>query len=190
VNWLDLVFGLIMAASIVSGFMRGMLRIGIGFAATIFGFLCASWFYGSAGEMLRPYVTTRPVANFLGFLLIFASILAIGAVVSTILARIFRAVGLSWLDRLLGAGFGVLRGLLICVVIVMVLLAFSPAQTRDAVADSYLAPYVVESSRALAAMTPHEIKDGFHDGYEEVKKIWAEVFKKKSRKKEPASSAL
>ena len=188
-NWLDVVFGLILAASVAAGFSKGLLRIGIGFGAVILGFLIASWSYGSVGYSLRHYVPTKQVANFLGFLLVFFLILAIGALTGALLARIFKLVGLSWLDRLLGGAFGIVRGLFICVIILMVLLAFSPSSTRAAVANSTLAPYAMEASSVLAAVTPHEIKDGFKEGYDTVKQAWAETFKKKHKKEKESSES-
>lgn len=182
-NWLDLIFGLIIAASVVSGYRKGLLRLGIGIGAAIAGFLIASWSYGTVGFSLRPYTASKGVANFLAFLLVFGVILAIGAITGALLARVFKLVGLSIVDRVLGAAFGVVRGVLICVVIVMVMLAFAPGSTRAAVAESRTAPYVVDASRMLSSMTPHEIKDGFRDGYDAVKEIWADTFKSKRHKK-------
>lgn len=182
-NWLDLVFGLILAASAVSGFRKGLLRIGIGLGATILGFLIASWCYGTVGFSLRPYVPSRAAANFLAFLLIFCIILAVGALVAAVMARIFKLVGLTIVDRILGAIFGLVRGLLICVVIAMIMLAFAPGSTRAAVARSYVGPYVVDASRVLSSMTPHEIRDGFRDGYDVVRDMWTETFKKKTHQK-------
>jgi membrane protein required for colicin V production len=186
-NWLDLVFGLILAASAVSGFRKGLLRIGIGLGATILGFLVASWSYGTVGFSLRPYVPNKAAANFLAFLLIFCIILGLGALVAAVMARIFKLVGLTIVDRILGAVFGVVRGMLICVVIAMIMLAFAPGSTRAAVGQSYVGPYVVDASRVLSAMTPHEIRDGFHDGYDVVRDMWTEAFKKKPQKKAKGS---
>ena len=186
-NWLDLIFGLIIAASVFSGYRKGLLRLGIGLGAAIAGFLVASWCYGTVGFSLRPYTGNKAVANFLAFLLVFGVILAVGAVTGALLARIFKLVGLSMVDRILGAAFGVVRGVLVCVVIVMVMLAFAPGSTRAAVAESRTAPYVVDASRVLSSMTPHEIKDGFRDGYDAVKEIWADTFKSKQHRKKKDS---
>lgn len=178
-NWLDLILVLIVGASVVSGFRKGFLKIGIGFAAVVIGFICASWTYGTVAASIDPYVRSSSVAKLLGFLAVLAAIMVLGAIVSALLGRLFRLVGLSWLDRLGGAVFGFVRGMLICVVLVMILLAFSPTMTNDSVANSWTAPYVVETSRLVSKVTPHEIKDGFREGYENVKKAWKQALKKK-----------
>jgi membrane protein required for colicin V production len=187
-SWLDFVFGIIIIASVAAGFAKGFIRIGIGFIAALIGIVMASWFYGTAAGWLTPYVTSPGVANFLGFLTIFAIVLSFGALVSTLLVRVFKLVGLSWLDRFLGAVFGVVRGLLISVALLMIMLAFAPAKTHNAVVDSYFSPYVMESANLLSRVAPFELKDGFRRGYEEIKKAWGATMKKKP-KKLPADKA-
>jgi membrane protein required for colicin V production len=181
-SWLDFVFGILICASIASGFAKGFIRIGIGFIAAVIGIVAASWFYGTAAGWLVPYVTSPGVAHILGFLLVFAVVLAFGALVSGVLVRMFKLVGLSWLDRLLGGMFGVVRGLLISVALLMIMLAFAPSKTHNAVVDSYFAPYVMESANLLSAIAPFELKDGFRKGYEGIKKAWDHTMKSKPKK--------
>src|SRR5215212_3192217 len=119
-SWVDFIFGILVIASVAAGVSKGFIRIGIGFVAAVVGIVIASWFYGTAAGWLIPYVTSAGVANLLGFVLVFALVLSFGALVSTVLVRMFKLIGLSWLDRLLGGLFGFVRGLLICVALLMI----------------------------------------------------------------------
>jgi membrane protein required for colicin V production len=181
-SWLDFVFGIIIIASIAGGFAKGFVRIGIGFIASLLGIVLASWFYGTASGWLTPYVSSPGIANFLGFLMVFAMVMTFGALVSMLLVRLFKLVGLSWLDRLLGAVFGIVRGLLVSVALLMIMLAFAPTRTHNAVVDSYFAPYVMESANLLSAIAPFELKDGFRRSYEDIKKAWGDTMKRKPKK--------
>ena len=181
-SWLDFVFGILICVSVAGGFAKGFVRIGVGFIAAVVGIVLASWFYGTAAAWLIPYVTSPGVANFLGFLTVLAIVLTFGSLVSMLLVRIFKLVGLSWLDRLLGGIFGAVRGLLVSVALLMIMLAFAPATTHSAVVDSYFAPYVMESAHLLSSATPFELRDGFRKGYEEIKKAWDATIKKKTKK--------
>lgn len=181
-SWLDFVFGILICASVAAGFAKGFIRIGVGFIAAAAGIVLASWFYGTAAAWLIPYVTSPGVANILGFLTVLAIVLTFGSLVGMLLVRMFKLVGLSWLDRLLGGLFGAVRGLLVSVALLMIMLAFAPARTHNAVVDSYFAPYVMESAHLLSAITPFELKDGFRKGYEEIKKAWDATIKKKTKK--------
>ena len=155
--------------------------MGVGFVATIAAILCGLWFYGTAGSFFVPHVSSRTVANLIGFLLVFCAVIALGALAGRLLAWLFKWVGLSWLDRLLGAAFGAVRGLIFAIVLVMALMAFSSGTPRSVV-HSRIAPYVIEASRVVTKVAPRELKDGFHRSYEKVKKIWSDALEKGTRK--------
>src|SRR6266542_3618328 len=125
-NWLDVVLLLALAGSVVASFRSGFTREVIGLATLIAAILLATWFYAPAGHWLVPYVSSPAVAHFCGFFLVFVVVLVLGGLVGLVLARMLRLVGLSFFDRLLGAGFGVVRGALLAVVIVLAIMAFSP----------------------------------------------------------------
>lgn len=178
-NWVDLVLLIIIGSSVISGFSAGFARVGIGTAATLIGMLAGFWFYGEAGGYVLDYVSSRPVANLIGFFLVFGAVIVLGAIVSRILASLFRWIGLSWADRLLGAAFGVVRGALIAAALVTVLLAFAPSPPPPSITESKVMPYVVDASDLLAYVTPREIKDAFRGARDKVKRIWDERLNQK-----------
>lgn len=177
-SWLDIVILAVIGYSIIAGFMGGFARVGVGFAATVLGILFGFWFYGTAGMHVADYVASRALANLVGFLLIFGAFVLAGAIVGRLLATLFKWVGLSWFDRLLGAAFGFVRGLVISVALVTVILAFAPEPPPRSIVQSRALPYVIDSSSVLAAVTPHEIKDAFRQARSKVKKIWSDTVEK------------
>jgi len=183
VNWLDYVLVGLAAGFAVEGLVRGFTRQVIGLAATLVAVLLACWFYGTAGAYLIPYVSHKGVASFLGFLFIFIGVQAAGALIGWLLSKMLKTVGLSWMDRLLGVGFGALKGALIGVVLVVALSSFTIKPMPDAVADSRFAPGMVEAGRLLAALTPKEMKDGFDKSYSNLKKFWDERIRPEIDKK-------
>jgi membrane protein required for colicin V production len=174
VNWIDILLVLVIGFSVLSGFTAGFGRVGVGFIATILGIFLGFWCYGIAAAYVLDYVTSHAIANLVGFFVIFIGIVLIGAVIGQLLARLFKWIGLSWLDRLLGAGFGFVRGIVIAVALVTVLLAFAPSPPPRSVVQSRLMPYMIDASNILAALTPREVKDAFWDTKEKVKKAWSE----------------
>jgi membrane protein required for colicin V production len=173
-NWIDLMLLVVIGASLLAGFAAGFARVGVGFVAMIAGLFCGFWFYGIAGAYVLDYVSSRAIANLVGFFVIFAGVLMVGAMVGWILAKFFKWVGLSWLDRLLGGAVGLARGLFIAAGIVTVLLAFAPSPPPDSVVDSKLLPYVVSASGVFAALTPREIKDAFYATKDKLNADWAQ----------------
>lgn len=180
-NWLDFVIALIFSIAVITGFARGFVRIGIGLAATLTGFMMASWFYGLAGSWLQPYVKTNAIANLLGFFLVFLGVILAGALIAAIASRVLKFAGLSWLDRLMGGAAGAAQGLLVVIVLVMALVAFTPNPPPSSVVNSTVAPHVIGAAGWLASVAPFELKDSFRTHYNEVKKIWSDTLANRKR---------
>ncbi len=174
-NWLDVVLATILLWSVVSGAAKGLARISIGLVATVLGVLFASRWYAEAGGFLREYVSSPMVANSLGFLLVLIFFIAAGGLVSLAVAAIFKWTGVTWIDRLLGAVFGLLRGLLIAMAIVMIGMAFPKDTMPQAIVRSRIAPYVSEAAAVLAAIAPAELKVSFRRNYDAVQRTWSRV---------------
>lgn len=189
-NWLDIVLLIVLAASVVTSFSTGLAREVVGLISLIAALVLAIWFYGTAGSFLLPFVSSPAIAHFCGFLIVFAVVLVAGAILGRLLARFLKVAGLSFVDRLLGAGFGMVRGLLISIAFVLALLAFTPGPSPpNAVVHSKVAPYVIDAARVCAAIAPHELKDGFRKSYEQVKSIWGNALKKGIRELPDAGKA-
>jgi membrane protein required for colicin V production len=182
-NWLDFVLVLILAASAVAGFRRGLSRQIIGLVSGVLALVLGIWLYGTAGFYLLPYASSRTMANAGGFAVVFCTVLLLGAMVSFVVGRFLNVTGLSIVDHLLGAGFGLLRGLVFAVAIIMGVMAFSRGDIPPAaIVNSRMAPYVVDAARVVAAMAPHELREGFRRTYAQVKAAWSDALDKGIRK--------
>jgi len=186
-NWLDIVLAILIIWSVLTSFRKGLSREVIGLVAGVLALVLGAWFYGTTGSFLLRYVSSPRIANFIGFCLVVIGVLALGGLVSHIVGRFLRVTGLSFVDHALGAGFGLLRGTLVGVALVMGMMAFSQGdQPPAAVVESRLAPYVVDAARLFASMAPYELKEGFRKSYAQVKEAWSSAIEKgtPSRKKE------
>lgn len=173
-NWLDIVIIVIVALSVAEGVAKGFARVGIGFAAALIGLILSVWFYGSAGYYVRPYVSHEGIANFIGFCLVFVGVLIAGGLVGAVLSRLFKWAGLSWMDRLFGAFFGVFRGLVGAIALVLIMVAFTPRGAPKSVEHSYWAPDLLGAADVIVEFAPRQLKDDFFTSYEQLKKIWNE----------------
>ncbi|HWB83695.1 MAG TPA: CvpA family protein [Bryobacteraceae bacterium] len=177
-NWLDVVLVLIVAASVVASFRKGLSREIVGLVSVILALIIGIWFYGSVAGYLSSYLSSRALADFAGFALVFCAVLLVGSGVSFLVGKFLKVTGLSIVDHALGAGFGVIRGILISIAFVMALMAFSPGdKPPEAVVNSRTAPYVVDAARVVSALAPHELKEGFRKTYGQVKSAWAKTVK-------------
>lgn len=180
VNWLDVVLVLLIAFSIWRSFAKGLTREVIGLLSVVVGVFAGTWLYSAAGAYIEPHVSSRSTANFCGFVIVFVGVMLLGSLIGFTLSKMLSVTGLSFFDRLLGAVFGILRGVLMAAALVMALLAFAPRAVAppDSVAHSRLAPLVIGAARIFVAAAPREMKDGFRRSYGQVKSYWEDALQK------------
>lgn len=174
-NWLDYVLIALVASSVLAGLWKGLARSAIGLAAVIVGFLCGLWFYGVVGSFFYEYLSSRRLAHLMGFLLIFFGIVLAGMLLAALAARLLKWAHLSWLDHLMGGGFGLLRGVLVAAALLVAIMAFAPKPPPRSVAGSRLAPYLLEAGRWIVAAAPYEVREGFRESYERLKELGEQV---------------
>lgn len=172
-NWVDIVLLVILATSIITSFRKGFSREVISLVSVVLALVLGSWFYGTAGSFLLPYLSSRSMAMFGGFFLVFIGVILLGTVVSYSVGKFIKVTGLSFFDHVLGAIFGLARGLLIAVALVLGMMAFSPGEEAPrGVVNSRLAPYVVDVAHVVSSIAPFELKEGFRKTYAQVKSAW------------------
>lgn len=182
-NLLDILLVIVIATSVVTGFLAGFARVGIGFIATVSGVLFGFWFYWIPADWFHKHVSSSvALSSLLGFFAVFFTFVIVGALIGKLLSKLFKWTGLSWLDRLMGAAFGFVRGGLIAIAFVAVLLAFSTKPLPNWMVDSKLLPYAIDASDVCAALAPGAIKDAFRESMREIQKLWDEQLKRKKKK--------
>ncbi len=177
-NWLDALLLLVIVLSVVLGVRRGLVRVSIGLLATFVGIVAGLWFYSAGAALFRPFGAPPQLANLLGFLVIFLIIVLAGLILSRVLNTMFKAVGLGWLDRLLGGAFGLVRGIVIAMVLLTAILAFYPGKPPQAVVESRVAPHVIGGAKVLSHLAPPHMREAFVRGYDQVQRSWADLFKR------------
>ena len=163
-NWLDILLLVIIAITVIIGAIRGFVRQIIGLLAVILGLVLALKFY-PYGKEVFTFLRNEVLAQLLGFFLIFVIVLSVGWVINILLAKAVRGPFRS-LNHFMGAGFGLLKGLIICVVVVFGFLVF-PVNKRI-LEDSVLTPYCMEIADTAYNLIPQELKDKFKEAYQEV----------------------
>ena len=171
---LDLLVVIVVGGSVVAGFVAGFARVSIGFVAAILGVMFGFWFYGIPAGWVHHYIKSTTLSNLIGFMLVFWAILMVGSLLAKLCSKLFKWTGLSWLDRLLGAAFGLVRGALITIALIAVLLAFTPKPMPNWMVKSEVLPYAMEASSAISKLAPNPIKTAFLDSMYELRRLWAE----------------
>jgi membrane protein required for colicin V production len=180
-NWLDWILLVVIASSIIASFRTGFLRELIGLISMVVALFWHCGFTVRRGDFAA--VSSRRDAY-----LCLPDRLYRGphrwSNHRSSLRRLVKAAGLGLFDRVLGAGFGAVRGLLFAVALILAIVAFSPGGSDappGAVVHSRFAPYVIDTAHLFATLAPRELKDNFRKHYGQVKSIWDEAVKKNAR---------
>lgn len=172
-NWLDILIAILLLTSMISSAVQGITRELVSLAALVLGIVCGLWWYPEVGRHIEPYAAGKEIAGFVAFFFILFACLALGWLVSKILRAMIKAGGLGWADRLLGAAFGLVRGVLASAAVVLVIVSFlHGAGATQAVAQSKLAPAMLYGARGLAAVAPRPLKEAFDRGFQRIREAW------------------
>ena len=165
-NPLDWLLAILLAYSVIRAALRGFVQEAFALAGLVAGFLFACWFYRDLALELKGLITTPPVAQLAAFVLLLLATMVLASVIGKLLRRTVSAVGLGFVDRLLGALFGLLRGALLGVGLLLAITAFLP--TAPWVQSSTLAPYFLRSAHAVSFVMPSDLKRRLSDGLQHI----------------------
>ena len=118
-TWLDIVILLPLLIGLVRGTMRGLITEIIAIAAVILGFIGAKiWGKVFSAWLLTQFTWPQPVCDAVAYALLFLGIAIALNIVGRLLSKLLKAIKLAWVNRLLGATFGVIKWGLIILAIV------------------------------------------------------------------------
>lgn len=117
---LSLLDMIIIGATIVSaviGLFRGMTKEAITLLTWVIASVVAIKYGVVVGNMFGG-ISTDLIRHIIGGFLIFIGILIIGGVINIIVSKCVKVSGFVVLDKILGAGFGVLRSILVVLIVI------------------------------------------------------------------------
>ena len=171
-NTLDVIFLILIGASVIYSLVRGLVREIFSFLAIILGFFGASYGYPRAAEWLKRWVEQETVAQILGFAVLFL-IVALGvSLLGRLLSKVIHKGGLGWADRMGGAAFGFLKAILLIAIMILVLTAFLPPKSK-VLLESKISPAVLSIARGLSFLVPERLQSLYALKERELKKYWS-----------------
>lgn len=166
-NALDWLLLAVLAYSTILAFMRGLFRELFSLVGLVAGILLASWNYPVLAIKLTRLISAAPVADVVAFLLIAIGVMIFASLLGKLMHSTADAVGLGFFDRAGGAGFGLVRGFLLGVAILMAAAAFLPQS--NSFKNSQLAPYFLGGAHAVSFVVPHDLRQRILNGAAELK---------------------
>jgi len=140
--WTDWVIVGIIALSGLLSLKRGFLREAMSLITWVVAFVIARLFSGVLSAHIAPFLPDPAASLMAAFAILFVLTLLCGSLIQMLIIALVRATGLSATDRLLGVGFGVVRGGFV-VIVTVALLRMTPVAANDWWQSSSLIPHFV-----------------------------------------------
>ncbi len=145
INWLDysiMGFATICAAN---GFRIGLIRELVGVATLILGFALSLSYYPQAGSVIAQSVNLSPgVSDIVGFSLLFLSVVMVGVGIGVILNTLIKMTPFSLLDRITGAIFGGIKGLLVILLIILIFMSSGLTWSHETIVQSEISQSMLD----------------------------------------------
>ena len=123
-NPFDMVIVVVLSFCLIRGFFRGLIKELASIVGVLAGFYAAYTYYPLLQGVFTQWVSNSAYRSVLSFLLIFCGIFIIIGIVGVIIKYLLNIVFLGWVDRICGAGFGIVKAFLIVSVLMIALTAF------------------------------------------------------------------
>src|SRR5579864_5784224 len=161
-NALDWTILVIMLFSALLAAAQGFFFEIISLAGSVLAFLLAAWGYSKLSPWYLQYVKLPAFADLAGFLTIFVSVVLLAGALARIARWMIHEAGLRSVDRVLGAAFGFVRGMVIVTAGVMAITAFAPES--EELCGSQLASYFLVAGHGASWLAPAEVRQKFRAG--------------------------
>lgn len=152
---IDWILVAVLAASMLLGAWRGLVYEVLSVMGWIAAFVLAQWFAPDVAEKLPMQNSGETLRYAAAFVLVFIVSVFVAGLISALMKKIISVVGLRPVDRILGATFGLFRGLIL-------LLAFSVVvhttalQESDWWLESQGGPMLMNLLKGLRPMLPEK----------------------------------
>lgn len=121
----------ILGLSIILSVMRGIVAEVLSIAGWIAAFYVAKTYTTEVLPMMPSDIPSESLRVLAAFLVLFLATLLVTTLLAIALSAILKKIGLGWLNGLLGAVFGIARGLLIvCIIVFLAGLTDIPQDAR------------------------------------------------------------
>lgn len=171
-NTLDVIFLVLIGASVIYSLIRGLVREIFSFLSLILGFFGASYGYSAMANWLKRWVENEILAQILGFAILFLLIALAISLLGKALSGLVKKVDLGWADRVGGAAFGFLKAVLLIAIILLVLTAFLPPKSK-VITESKISPTALAIARGLSILVPEKFRVAYSEKEKALKKYWA-----------------
>jgi membrane protein required for colicin V production len=170
-NPFDILIIIILVVTLTRGIFRGLVKELASIIAVLGGFYAAYSYYPLLSSPLERWLPQPGWADIVGFVILFTFLYLVVSILGVVIKYLLSIAFMGWVDRLCGARFGGLKGVLICAVLLVALIAFLPANSV-LVKDSMLSPYIKMMAQPMARVVSKEMRQRYTRNAQKVEESW------------------
>ncbi len=152
-NWLDFVIIIFLVISIIGGIKNGLIKSVVGLAGVFVGIYFAIRYYIEMAARLT-FLPETP-AKVVAFIIILAGAILAAAIVSALLSHVASLLLLGWLNRLGGAAFGLVSGIIFTGAAIALCTKFQG--TNSIISNSLTAQIILDFFRTALNFLPDKL---------------------------------
>lgn len=143
----------IVGLSVIVSIWRGVVREVIALVSWIAAFFIAQAYAHAIAQLLPQSIPGDSLRLLIGFALVFALVIVVAALIAIVISRLVHGVGLGPVDRGIGAIFGLVRGML-AVLILVLLCGLTSAPRHPVWREAMLSPPLEAIALSVTPMLP------------------------------------
>jgi membrane protein required for colicin V production len=155
-GWIDIVLLAVLALSVLIGLMRGLVFEVLSLAGWVVAYFAAQWFARDLAPHLPVGAPGSAINHGAAFVLTFVVVLIVWSFLARLISMFIKASPISAGDRILGAGFGFLRGMVVLLVVATVV-ALTPLAKSAGWQASQGAVWLKDVLNGLKPVLPPEV---------------------------------
>lgn len=160
-NFLDIVLIAVVAFFTLRGVMRGLVKEVVFLGAIALALFAARRLQPLLAPHLGLYLDNEQTVAAASYALVFLAVLLASWLLARFLRSVLEVSLLGWVDRLAGAVFGFAEGAVLCLVGLMLLMAFLP--NNETLANSTIAPRARPAVGQLARLAPTSLRQALEE---------------------------
>ena len=170
-NILDYIIIGLIAFFVVKGIFRGFFREISSLAGIIFGIWIGNHYYLQMANLLKTYIPLEKSLSLISFLLLFIMVVIVFNLSGMLLHHFFKKLFIAWVDRGLGFGLALIKGIIISYLLIVLLIFFTPSKS-PLIAKSTMARMVIVTYQSMSRLiSPDLYKTWKKKIFKESKKV-------------------
>ena len=169
-NILDYIILGLLIFFVIKGIFRGFFREISSLAGIILGIWIGNHYHPQMANLLKTYIPLEKSLSLISFLLLFILVIIIFNLSGMLLHHFFKKLFIAWVDRGLGFGLALIKGIIISYLLIVLLIFFTPSKS-PLIAKSTMARMVIVTYQSMSRLISPDLY-----------KAWKKKITKESKK--------